>query len=337
MIESITLTNVETHDKRTLAFDGELTCIVGESDGGKSALMRALSWVLLNRPSGTAMISHGKKFARAVLKIDGKKVTRKRGRSNTYKLEGKKRPYFAFGTGVPPEIADLARVDEVNFQSQMDGPFWFSDSPGKVSRELNRVVNLDEIDKVLTHARREAKASEATVKVSRERLKAAKVELENLTWVPRFIKGQAELREREQELLNKSDLVNRLHSLVNNASQLEARANRAGDFAKRGNSLVARGNAIFALQAEVDSLEAMLARENTLNRDRSRKTPDLKPLSDRAAKLKALEEETIRLDSLLTRIQAEEEIWQQARRRSIQAAKELSAVKACPLCKSPLS
>jgi DNA repair exonuclease SbcCD ATPase subunit len=338
VIESIDLSNVEPHLRLTVEFDAEATCLIGDTDAGKSATMRALLWALLNRPSGMGMITHGKKTGKAVVKVDGRKITRKRGKAtNLYTLDGKK--FKAFGTTVPPDVAKAARVDDVNFQQQMDGPFWFNDSPGKVSKELNRVVDLEEIDKVLSLARSEVRSTQGAVKVTRERLKSAKEELETLRWVPGFIKRLEDLRRRERDLVNKTDVVNRLHILVTDAFRCEARANRAAEYANQGKRLVARGNAIFALQDECDSLGALVSELEAKERSVKLYVPTLTGLETKARKLKTLEDETIALESLLTRIQAEEEICEQARRRSTAARKALEAEAGgrCPLCRSPLT
>ena len=64
-----------------------MTSIVGASDVGKSAIIRALGWVLTNKPSGDAFIREGSKEVSAILDIDDKKILRARGKQNHYRMD----------------------------------------------------------------------------------------------------------------------------------------------------------------------------------------------------------------------------------------------------------
>ena len=55
--------------------------LVGTSNVGKSAVLRALRWVLMNNPAGDKFITHGKDVAKVILELDnGLKIERERGR-----------------------------------------------------------------------------------------------------------------------------------------------------------------------------------------------------------------------------------------------------------------
>jgi len=159
LIETITLKNFQTHSKLRVEFDENVTTIIGPSDHGKSAILRAIRWVCLNQPAGNAFLKHGEKNVSVDLIIDGAKLTRAfEGGENVYKLaeiisKGKwkrTKQYKAFGREVPKPIAGFLKSSSLNFQGQHDAPFWFSETAGEVSRQLNQIVNLDLIDKTLS-------------------------------------------------------------------------------------------------------------------------------------------------------------------------------------------
>ena len=72
--------------------DPLVTCLVGPSGAGKSAVLRGLRWIVLNKPQGEAYIRHGKKAARGELTVDGKRIVRKKGKGNEYRIESDSGP-----------------------------------------------------------------------------------------------------------------------------------------------------------------------------------------------------------------------------------------------------
>jgi hypothetical protein len=68
----------------------------------------------------------------------------------------------AFGSKTPPEVQAALQLSDINFQSQMDAPFWFALSPGELSKRLNEVVDLELIDATLERLGR-------TVRVAKEK------------------------------------------------------------------------------------------------------------------------------------------------------------------------
>lgn len=53
--------NFQAHKDTTIEFD-RITTIVGPSDIGKSAVLRALKWVAKNEPNGTSFVRDGDKL-----------------------------------------------------------------------------------------------------------------------------------------------------------------------------------------------------------------------------------------------------------------------------------
>jgi DNA repair protein SbcC/Rad50 len=147
-IESIRLRNFQSHKHTRLTFTPGINVITGSSDVGKSSIMRAIRWVITNRPTGTAFASHfcDKPTTSVMLTIDGKTVTRTRSKSiNCYKLA--KQEFKAVRTDVPDEITDFINLsDDINLQGQHDQYFLLQDSSGEVAKKLNKVANLDIID-----------------------------------------------------------------------------------------------------------------------------------------------------------------------------------------------
>ncbi len=156
MIQSIKLTNFQAHKELSVDFATGVTTIIGPSDRGKSAILRAIRWVCLNEPAGNSFMMHGTNYVSVELVIDGVVIARSASKNeNTYEIrppadsDDLHQTYKAFGRDVPAPIADFLRASGLNFQGQHDAPFWFTETAGEVSRQLNQIVNLDLIDKTL--------------------------------------------------------------------------------------------------------------------------------------------------------------------------------------------
>lgn len=168
MIEKIELNNFQSHKETVLNLSDGINIIAGSSDSGKSAILRALNWIIYNRPVGDAFISHWADNVKCEVVIDGNKVARiKNKKMNGYILNDKF--LEAIRTDVPDEIITLLNIDDVNIQRQLDAPFLLSDTPGEVARFLNKIINLDVIDKVLfTVDKRKRETNDAFKKVTSE-------------------------------------------------------------------------------------------------------------------------------------------------------------------------
>jgi exonuclease SbcC len=145
MLERIRLRNFQKHEALDVRFGPGITAIVGDSDTGKSAIIRALRWVAFNRPRGDSFVRDGESKASVKVRIGGKTIERRKSRTvNAYLLDG--REMRSFGADVPESVADVVNLGEENFKGQHDAPFWFSLTPGELAKRLNAIVDLGLID-----------------------------------------------------------------------------------------------------------------------------------------------------------------------------------------------
>ncbi len=164
-IKRIELQNFQSHVKTIIepAPPGQLTVITGPSDSGKTAIIRALKWLLYNQPQGAEFTRTGASMVR--VKIDYTNdvtVTRERtAATNRYKIirpEAEKPEVFeGFGSSVPLEIQEVTGVRPVkiadqelllNLSEQLDPPFLGQKSttaPGR-AKILGKLAGTEEID-----------------------------------------------------------------------------------------------------------------------------------------------------------------------------------------------
>lgn len=213
MLKWLKLRNFQPHRKRTIVFDARITTIVGPTDSGKTAILRALRWVFFNRPQGVRFKTRGTKFTKASIGIDKHVVARKKGKKNSYKLDDGKE-LVAFKSDIPDPIKRILNVSDVNFQRQHDPVFWMSSTPGEVSKDLNRIVNLEVMDDALAEMASEVRKLTATCEVSQERLLSAEKERKKLLKAKQFHKEMRALAEQEARLYDLSEHDENLSSLI---------------------------------------------------------------------------------------------------------------------------
>lgn len=187
MLEKLTIQNYQSHSRTEIGFAPDITTIIGESDMGKSAVIRALRWNCTNYPNGGDFVRTGTKGAIVKSFVDGRVIERRRsasGEVNTYKLDDEE--YKSFGRGVPEPIERLLNMPALCWQGQHDPSFWFGETAGEVSRQLNALVDLGCIDTALSTAARQVSDEKGRVSFCQESLNKAEQEAESLSWVPEF-------------------------------------------------------------------------------------------------------------------------------------------------------
>ena len=182
-IRKVIIENFQVHHNRTFDFVDGINVIVGESDKGKSAVFRAIMWVLQNKPEGLGFISSGKKQAKVSIQFnDGLEIVRVRSSTvNQYQIieNGETMKLDNFGKGVPINVSEKIGFSPVeiggdeldlNFAKQLDPPFLITPSVSsagrmKIINQLSGVGPMSQIigglNKDITNAGREITKVEA--------------------------------------------------------------------------------------------------------------------------------------------------------------------------------
>jgi hypothetical protein len=137
-----------------------MNVIIGRSDHGKSSIIRALYWLVFNRPGGEDFIQWGEKKTEVLCTVDSLTVDREKGGKNSYYVFNDKpepgpplESFSAIGKSVPIPIQNILNMNELNFKLQFDSPFLLSMSPSETARYLNNIVHLDKIDTAFSNLR----------------------------------------------------------------------------------------------------------------------------------------------------------------------------------------
>lgn len=154
MLKKISIKNFQSHLDSQLEFINGVNVITGNSDSGKSAIIRALRWLVYNKPTGDSFRSYWGGDTTCEIELEnGSIVTRVRdNKGNSYKLNGDL--FRAFKNDIPEDILKILNMDGINLQQQLDGPFLLNLTPGEVASYFNHIVNLDAIDTSIYNVQR---------------------------------------------------------------------------------------------------------------------------------------------------------------------------------------
>ena len=162
-IIEVGLMNFQSHIDTVIGLDRtSLNAFIGSSHSGKSAIIRAVKWVLYNEPKGNDMIYQGKTKCSVYLRLDnGIKITRYRTKSSTggYKIldenTGVETEYTKFSNNIPVEVFNAHQMPKIligkervsiNFGMQLDGPFMISNTGSERANFIGNITGADVID-----------------------------------------------------------------------------------------------------------------------------------------------------------------------------------------------
>ena len=207
MIDTILLENFQAHEKTLLELDKGVNVIVGESDAGKSAILRAIYWTLFGRPSGDSIIKQGaKEPCRVKIKTsDGHEVVRVKGcGKNQYEVDGE--TYKAFNKSVPEDVTNVLNMDRLNFSLQLDPPFLFSMSGGEVAQYMNKLVDLEVVTSSLSRVNQMVRKAEDNSRSLEASIEEKEATLSKMAWVDAAKKAveKMEAKDRKSFKLKKS-------------------------------------------------------------------------------------------------------------------------------------
>lgn len=258
MIEYIHLRNFQAHKDLLIELDPCVTAITGDTDSGKSSIIRALYWLAFNKPSGIEKggLRRGTKTTGIKLDIDGHSIVRKKGKDNLYLLDKSK--YKSFGTKVPTPISEILNLQNCNFQLQGASPFWLSLSPGQLSKELNKIIDLGIADESIRIASSREKRAKTEISIIEERLADLENEYEQLGFLDEADAELSEIENLERDLGEIDARINEISQTVDSIESVRNDAERKFEKAKDAQKLLRIAGHLARNQKGIDSISECL-------------------------------------------------------------------------------
>ncbi len=305
MINSLTIQNFQSHKNTTLEFDNGINIIIGQSDSGKTAIIRALNWVINNRPTGEAFRSSWGGGTDVNLWVDKQAIRRGKGKTNFYNLqnltsvagEGDEK-FLSFGQDVPDEIKNLVNFSSLNLQGQFDSPFLLAMSGGEVARYLNKIVYLDTIDTSLSNIGKTLRKEKTDISYAHTSLNEAIEKEKEFSWIDKvegcLVKLEIAdnvLKCKEQKMLELEAIINDIEWLdeetekISKLTQHEDAVNKLITHSERSktnsNKVEKLGEMVSNVSLVEESIERLTHKIKLWQRQFNKFMPDICPLCGR--------------------------------------------------------
>jgi len=336
LISKIKIRNFSIQKKCEIEFGPNVTTIVGSCAHGKSAVLRAIKFICMNKPSGDKFINWDAEKTSVRLTVDGKTILRRKGKNiNIYRLG--KEEFEAFGHDVPQPIADLVNMDDLNFQGQHDKPFWFCETAGEVSRQLNSIVNLEIIDRTLSSIDGGIRDANAEIKIITKRLEQAQEQRKELAFAVSLDAELTHIEKLEKSAREKAVGLSTLRDIVENGREYRRERKNNRDLASGGDSALEKGQEWQELAMSIVILENYV-KTGAQAYKLSQSPPDMGPLHDAKKSYDIISGQAFHLNLLLEDI-TKHDVQLCLRKKEVETtSKSLTqAIKGrCPLCLRPM-
>ncbi len=257
MIQEIRYQNVQAHRQRRLAFEPGLNVIVGETDKGKSSLIRGLRWLALHE-SASGLITHGETVMKVGVKTPNGTIIRfKDSKESGYKLGEE---YFkACKTDQPKEVQDRLSLTEINFQSQFDSMFLLAATGGQRAKEINKLVALEDIDLATTWLKSKSAKLATLMQAAEDKISKCNADLEAYVDLDERLKIYASLREVFDRISENNTKAKALTQFIYELEAIDGflRTNVAATM--RLESLIAALERLEATKAAKAALESLIS------------------------------------------------------------------------------
>ena len=346
MIKSIEIQNYQSHKETKLEFSPGVNVIVGATDSGKSAIIKALRWVITNRPTGDSFRSSWGGDTEVKVETIGEylyDVTRaKTDKGNLYKLNDLE--FKAFGSDVPEEIKKALDMNHINVQTQFESHFLLSESAGAVATHFNKVAHLDKIDVGLQNIQRWLRKSQQDIVYNEsqvEELTEQLVEYNSLEEIEELI-VRLEQIETEVEWANKK--TRKVMELRLDIESVDVYIKQSEKIVSKG-VLVEKALGIIEEQKVVETLITRLdkgVRMITEVEESIKELEELQPFEKMVNRALEIDKEirevgVLKFQTLVGRLERNTEVSEELQKSLQKMEKEFTNnMEVCPLCETVL-
>jgi DNA repair protein SbcC/Rad50 len=232
-IAKVQVENFQSHVRSELTFSKGLNVIIGPSDNGKSAILRALRWALYNEPRGSEFVRSGARECRVTVTMsDGAEIVREliltksgaasRSRYVVKQAGGEPQVFEGFGIEVPVEVLRAHGMPQVlldtdkrvvlSFGSQLEGPFMMAETGSLRARAIGRLLGVHVVDAAMRNTQKDLR----TVKLEASRLEQRQQQYDE------ELLQYADIPEQEERLERAEAMLARVEALGKRLQLLEA-------------------------------------------------------------------------------------------------------------------
>ena len=221
MIKSLHLRGLQSHTDSTVEFTPGVNVILGETNAGKTAIVRALQWIFQNRPLGVGLTQKGAKECVAEVKTDRGSASRVRRKGfNGYVVGGVE--YKEIGSSVPEELTKVVDLRDVNLQEQLQPHFLITQPAGQISKYISELLGFNVTDKMISAVKSKSSSLKGERSSLLDEIELAESEIARYGEIDRvdLILSNVESLEKKKQSVSSS--VSKLSSIILSMESMEA-------------------------------------------------------------------------------------------------------------------
>ena len=246
-VKSIDIENFQSHEKTHVDFDAGLNIIIGESNNGKTSILRAMDWVVDNQPLGTDFIMTGKNYCKVRLTYDNDTfIERYRTLKDTgyYRVgviqNGQEtyQEYKGFTNNVPVEVMNVHQMPKISITksiethlnkiSQLERPFLITENTNEKAAAIGRITGTNVIDVAIKNISSDIATDKKILKNNikdREELEAKKksIDISKLVSLRDFYKKANDKITALNDLCNSGNQAKQAYDECNNHIDYETK------------------------------------------------------------------------------------------------------------------
>lgn len=320
----VRIQNFQSLKDITFEPDPHVTTIIGESDVGKSAVMRALRLAFENTAPNGDYISFGAKNAIVSVWFDnGWKVVRTKGKENAYSIQlndNKAEEFKNFGKEIPPEVKSVIGFQpitigdddySINFSKQIGKHFLLGERDSIKAKFIGQLSDVNLMDVVLSDINSSIRSEAQELKRTESDLEAANIEVKKFASLGELERLKTLLDTQTKEIDDKTEKWSALSDIREMLLRGdESRVNLKRKIDKLEPRIALDVSTMTSLSVELSSLKNLLTKSTALGLEAEqlesrRRVLDLAASLD-VATLKELFNKSTRLNSLLAKQQNQE-------------------------------
>jgi len=278
-IEKVILENFQSHKNSVIEFDNQLNVIVGPSDSGKTAILRAIRWALYNEPSGDYFIREGEsECSVTVIFNDGTKLNRYRSKSKNsyslYDINNNETKFEGFGISVPQEIIDKTGIKKIlldsdlssaiNLSDQLEGAFLLSERGSTRANSMGRLVGVNIIDDALRETLKDIRNLSSNKRNIDENIFELKKELAEYEYLEELSKTVNNVESIRDNIHFKSGYLSKYKTLLDKSISLSQEKKELNYYIDKLKGINLLDNILIHISFNINTHEFLNKQNNTL-------------------------------------------------------------------------
>ena len=235
-ITKIEIQNFQSHKNTTIEPTPGLTVIVGHTDSGKSAFIRALRWCLYNKQPKSQLINKDADFAAVKVTFDDNssiyRYKSKNKKDNYYIVtdsEGTESTFTSVGNAPLKEVMDISGMYEVNMfnrdislsmTDQFDSLFFLAENPTDKGTLISQMANTEVCDAAISICSAKINVTKKLVTSLQKSIKTKRESLAEYNYLEELKNVLDALNKSKEDVLSREKSYQEIELLQNSRNQL---------------------------------------------------------------------------------------------------------------------